>query len=184
MSLSPLKTAALATVAALAFSTSGFGLTILTTDSDSYLGSVQPGVPSGDTQVEGYVDQLAGMAPGASISIDGNLFIRSDNTFGMLPDADFAWKQDDNTTTFDLTGGSFDYVLAKYGVGQDGGTLVWYIAGLLDIIQLPASAFSGTGLSHTTFFNASASVPDGGLTATLLGLGLVGLAYFSRRRTA
>jgi hypothetical protein len=184
MRLSPLKTAALAIVAAWAFSSTGFALTILTTASDSYLGSVQPGVPSGDAQVEGYVDQLALMPPGSSISVDGNLFIRSDNVFGMLPDADFAWKQDDNTTTFDLTGGSFDYVLAKYGVGNDGGTLVWYIAGLLDVIQLPASAFGGTGLSHTTFFNAFTSVPDGGLTAGLLGLGLVVLVYFSRRRTA
>ncbi len=76
--------------------------------------------------------------------------------------------------------------LRKYG---SEGIRVWYIGNLAatDTVTLP-SKFSpnvnGGGLSHYTLYNAperdTRDVPDGGTTAALLGLSMVGLGLIRR----
>jgi hypothetical protein len=75
------------------------------------------------------------------------------------------------------------YISGKYG---NDGIHVWYIGNLAatDTVTLPQK-FAGTtgpGLSHFTLYTADQfDVPDGGTTAALLGLSLVGLGMIRRR---
>lgn len=79
----------------------------------------------------------------------------------------------------------FNYVLAKYD-GPNGGAVLFHLAG--QAYTLPAdsaglwvnTAGQGYGLSNFTGYG-SVSVPDGGATLTLLGLGLTGILWMSRR---
>jgi len=93
-----------------------------------------------------------------------------------LPDATFGT---DNINTpqgpkeFDLDLSGWSYVLLKYGNNFqyyfiEPGTSVEHFGPFEN------------GLSHYTFFNPTA-VPDGGLTVMLLGLGVGGVALFSRK---
>src|SRR5688572_1632724 len=175
MNISKLKNWLLLGSLAVAIAGNAHALTILTTSSASYLGSIQPGTPAGDSQSESYVNQLVSMGLGASITISGNTFVRSSNVLSGMPAADLDFKNEGSLNSFNLTGTSYEYIYGKYGVGQDGGTLVWFIDGAKDTFQLPQTAFSGTQLSHTSFFNATTTtVPDGGSTVALLGLALAG----------
>lgn len=175
---------------ALPFQASAISLTI----GDSYyLGSVNPGVPAGETHEEGYIDQLRGMAaPSGPSLVGGQTYTRSGNAFGIpdganLPAADFATKYEDDSDDFPplpsfpfTLPGEFVYLLAKYGVGGPTGNQVshiWVISGL-DEVELDESA-----LSHISLFNRGGdiTVPDGGATALLLGAAMAGFAALRRR---
>ena len=89
------------------------------------------------------------------------------------------YKTDTSNPVIDLDGYKYDWVIAKWG--QDAE--VYYIGDLtgeiqLNLINFPSQAH---GLSHYTLFNRTA-VPDGGTTAALLGVGLVGLGFLARRK--
>ncbi len=74
-------------------------------------------------------------------------------------------------------GGLYTYLFAKYD-GPNYGSEVWYVGDLSGIIEIPATA-GGYGLSGWTLFGTGVpGVPDGGITAMLLGtaLGALGLA--------
>lgn len=143
------------------------------------IGYVQYGIPSGDADRTAYVNHLIDMALGSSDSALGQTFTRSSNDFGTLPDAVFALN---GTSTSINLGSGYLYLFAKYD-GPNWGSEVWYVGDLSGTITIPATG-GGYGLSGWTLFNpGGTSVPDGGTTALLLGLGLVGLSFIARRRT-
>ncbi|HVK59465.1 MAG TPA: VPDSG-CTERM sorting domain-containing protein, partial [Candidatus Kapabacteria bacterium] len=78
-------------------------------------------------------------------------------------------------------GAGYLYALAKYGGGQDRGpSVIYYLGGVA--LDIPNQAPTGQwGLSHVTLFNPGNNVPDGGTTAVLLGLGMLGLSMFRRK---
>ncbi len=163
---------------------SAYGVTLAIGDA-YYLGSVVPGTPADGDHEAAYINYLAGMTPGTSqndVEVipgnppDSNNLTRSSNNFGVLPEAIFSSKNDASTPlTFDLTGSTL-YILSKYGQGS----LVWFVNGYVGEVTVAAD-FNGKGLSHTSFFGGSVTVPDGGATLALLGAALVGLGAFRRR---
>jgi hypothetical protein len=80
-----------------------------------------------------------------------------------------------------ITGASI-YVLAKGGTTQ--GNYIWNITGWdgEDLIDISGLYSGGGSISHLSILTGdSTSVPDGGTTALLLGLGLFGTALVVRR---
>lgn len=87
------------------------------------------------------------------------------------------YKVETSNPVIDLGGFRYDWVLAKWGKNAE----VYYIGDLTGVIELTRVNLSKGGLSHYTLFNRTA-VPDAGSTVTLLGLGLLGLGWWVRRR--
>ncbi len=160
--------------AMLAFSNSAKALTI----GDAHeLGFVNFGIPSGDSDRLTYVNHLVGMALGTSDKADGQTYFRSNNAFSPLPQAVLGGLVDGTSTTINLGSGLYTYLFAKYD-GPNYGSEVWYVGNLSGVITIPATA-GGYGLSGWTLFGPGVpGVPDGGITAMLLGtaLGALGLA--------
>ena len=142
------------------------------------LGFVNFGIPSGDADRLNYVNHLIGMALGSQDDAFGQHFTRSNNAFGQLPQAVLAGHVNGTSTSINLgAGGLYTYLFAKYD-GPNYGSEVWYVGDLSGIIEIPATA-GGYGLSGWTLFGTGVpGVPDGGITAMLLGtaLGALGLA--------
>ena len=142
------------------------------------LGFVNFGIPSGDADRLNYVNHLIGMALGSQDDAFGQHFTRSNNTFGQLPQAVLAGHVNGTSTSINLgAGGLYTYLFAKYD-GPNYGSEVWYVGDLSGIIEIPATA-GGYGLSGWTLFGTGIpGVPDGGISAMLLGtaLGALGLA--------
>src|SRR5438874_13801814 len=175
---STMKFALLCTVvlgAMLAFSNNAHALTI---GDPHELGFVNFGIPSGDSDRLTYVNHLVGMALGTSDKADGQNYFRSNNSFSPLPQAVLAGHVNGTSTTINLGAqGTYTYLFAKYD-GPNYGSEVWYVGDLSGIIEIPATA-GGYGLSGWTLFGTGVpGVPDGGITAMLLGtaLGALGLA--------
>lgn len=128
----------------------------------------------------------------------GDTYQRSGNSFSPLPTATATGAQfasgiadGASTLTLDLsTLGSFTYLVAAYD-GPNGGVEVWDIAGLTGSIDIPryaepigtdgslqtSSKYLMTGWS---LLNPSGSVPDGGVTLSLLGFALLGIGTVRR----
>ncbi len=142
------------------------------------LGFVNFGIPSGDADRLNYVNHLIGMALGSEDDAFGQHFTRSNNAFGQLPQAVLAGHVNGTSTSINLgAGGLYTYLFAKYD-GPNYGSEVWYVGDLSGIIEIPATA-GGYGLSGWTLFGTGVpGVPEGGITAMLLGtaLGTLGLA--------
>jgi len=141
------------------------------------LGFVNFGIPSGDSDRLTYVNHLVGMALGTSDKADGQTYFRSNNTFSPLPQAVLGGLVDGTSTTINLGSGLYTYLFAKYD-GPNYGSEVWYVGNLSGMITIPATA-GGYGLSGWTLFGPGVpGVPDGGITAMLLGtaFGALGLA--------
>jgi hypothetical protein len=141
------------------------------------LGFVNFGIPSGDADRLNYVNHLIGMAVGTQDDALGQHFTRSNNAFSQLPQAVLAGHMNGTSTSIDLgAGGLYTYLFAKYD-GPNYGSEVWYVGDLNGTIEIPATA-GGYGLSGWTLFGTGVpGVPDGGITAMLLGtaLGALGL---------
>ena len=169
-------------------------LTILAAnDTDPFfLGAVDPGSGSPDDQA-GLINNLltiaadAGADDGFSVTIDGRLYNRSDNACVGCPAASTTGELADDTdpsTTIDAT--NWVYLKAKYG----NTMVVWYVENINDTVQIPANfgpggsaPGAGGGLSHWVLYNPTPpTVPDGGATLGLLGLGMLGLGYLRRRK--
>jgi hypothetical protein len=117
------------------------------------------------------------MALGTSDKADGQTYFRSNNTLSPLPQAVLGGLVDGTSTTINLGSGLYTYLFAKYD-GPNYGSEVWYVGDLSGMITIPATA-GGYGLSGWTLFGPGVpGVPDGGITAMLLGtaLGALGLA--------
>ena len=141
------------------------------------LGFLWPGLPSGNQDRVTYVNHMVGMALGSIDISNGQIYSRSNNAFTPLPTA--VWALNGRGTTINLgTGGIYTYLFANYtGFGAE----VWYVGNLSGIITIPSIG----GLCFLTNWTllgpgAGVGVPDGGITAMLLGLALCALTV-SRR---
>lgn len=140
------------------------------------LGFLWPGAPIGNQNNVTYVNHLVGMALGSIDIANGQIYFRSNNTFSSLPTAVSALSG--TGTTINLgAGGVYTYLFANYnGLGAE----VWYVGDLHGVITIPA-IFNLCGLTQWTLFGpAGAGVPDGGITAMLLGLALGALGIARR----
>ena len=149
-----------------------------------YLGWVDPSTPANASgEVQSINDLLARPAPSGPTTISGVTYVRSSNTCGgPCPAATTTGNQqglvDANVdgTTISVTG--FTYLLAKYGTRAE----VWYIGGLTGSQTIPLTGSNGNGTSHYSLYNLTTTqVPDGGVTAGLLGLAMLGVGYLRRR---
>jgi hypothetical protein len=166
---------------ALAFGSTARATTLTIGDSHE-LGFVTFGIPSGDTDREAYVNAMIGLPLGGSthvvLSGHDNLVTRSNNDFGSLPQP-AVLLQNGTSTTIDLGSGLYSYLFAKYD-GPNYGAEVWFVGDLSGVITIPATG-GKYGLSGWSLFGPGASTPDGGTTATLLGMALTGLAGLRAR---
>ncbi len=165
-------------------------------------------VPSGGqaTRDMAMINTLVGMYNG-TISSPNLPYVLSGNDFGAppLPDAvatgdvitpasGISYALDGNVTI--TLGSGYRYLIAMYD-GPNGGGTVWDLSALAagTVVELPAFAQpNGSsdmktgkyGITTWSLFNPTTpppppSVPDGGATVALLGLGLVALAGVRRR---
>jgi hypothetical protein len=156
----------------------------LTIGDSNEIGFINYGIPSGDADVAAYVNHLIDMGLNTSDTALGQDFTRSGNDFGPLADAVLASRTTYGTVGSDTVeidlGAGYLYLLAKYD-GPNYGSEVWYVGGLTGKITIPSKG-GGYGISGTSLFNGTPSVPDGGMTLVLLGSSLTGLALLARSR--
>lgn len=157
--------------------------TILTTTIPEYLGSIDPGSPSSPTDELGYINTLLGLGANGSVTVGGHTYSASSNDCAGCPPAVFAGNTgnvDTNGPVLNLDVSNWTYLLAKYADVD----YVWTVANLTTV-DIPATLDNGqgNGLSHYILFNPTGAtgVPDGGTTAGLLGLAMLGLGYVRRR---
>jgi hypothetical protein len=147
------------------------------------LGIVYPAQPTGAAADVSYINGIIGLSLGGESTVSGNLVWRSDNAFSSLPKA--TTIGDASGTSAALLDTGFTYLAANYGSGINGGLEIWDIASILggSTIDLSLTA-DGLNLSGWVLFNPSSnsnqSVPDGGPTALLLGIGLLGVCLTCR----
>ena len=167
----------------------------LTIGDANYVGVIIDGIPPNDALEPRYVNSLILVAPGDSAQCSDPLVntevcnrVGSPAALVGLPAVDLT-GQSKTETANELSGNvlvnGWEYISGKYG---SFGIRVWYIGNLAptDTVTLPQKFNGGTtgpgGLSHYTLYNANQfDVPDGGTTAALLGLSLVGLGMIRRR---
>jgi hypothetical protein len=174
----------------------------LTSSSGEFLGVIVTGEPSSTDQEVIYINDLVGLAPNGTATIDTGAggsnephnFTRSGNTlcYSTCPSATATGASSSGSnpsaTGIDVTG--FTYLLAKYD-GPNGGDLVWYVAGLSGAIDItpdlagnPICTTGSCGLSHYELFNstghATPSVPEPS-AFFLLGFGLLTLRIMSKK---
>lgn len=155
---------------------------ILDESSSRYLGSVTKSTPSNPANEVNYINEMTGLALNGSTIFNGNTIERSGNSFSDLPTATTTGSYKNNAgTPFVINLDDFEtgwtYLYAKYGSGNDNvGALVWVVTGLTGEVQIPSQK-----LSHWSLYNpGDKTVPDGGLTALLLGLALSGMGATRR----
>ena len=170
---------------------SGSAASALTVGDAFFVGTIIDGIPASPQDEINYINSLIQVAPNTldpqcNLDTDEACDRTGSNQFpaNTLPQANLTLAQRVETGTLtSFTAGDYEYVLAKYGSGQSGGgSYVWYIATLDGTQTLPATfGTGGPGISHYSLYNATVSAPDGGTTAALLGLSMVGLGMIRRR---
>ena len=139
----------------------------LTSDSPEYMGYYDNPEPASAADEAGYINFLAGLAPGTSDTEDASpppgsirTYNRSNNAL-CYPTctaavAGGAVKDESGSGDVNLDG-DWLYLIGKYD-GPSGGSMVWYVADLDGMWDIPTSGPEDLtfGLSHWTLFN-----PDG-----------------------
>ena len=161
----------------------------VTIGGDGYLGSVNNGTPSNSDAQITYINYLIGMPLGDTDppleagnppAPGGNIFVRSlepcTPDLGGCPAATDGISDQTPSGTVNVTGWEWLYV--KYG----GGAHVWYVGNLSGNQAVPLDGGQFGGQSHYALYNATTTVPDGGATLGLLGLGMLGIGYLRRRK--
>jgi hypothetical protein len=169
--------AALAAVALLCGSAYAVPINI-TNDGTSLVGDVGKNATLGDNSPEKSFEWLRdSQVPGYN-SI----------TSSSLPAPVFTGYLDAGTGAVDVTG--FLYAVLHYGkgsggTGQGGGIVALYLNGQTGSFSFPGSGAGPNGkggLSSVRLYKGETTdVPDGGATAALLGLGVLGLTMFRRK---
>jgi hypothetical protein len=175
----------------LAMTLSANTASALTVGDVNYIGAVVDGVPAGDAFEVAYVNSLLDQATG---TVQLCLYATDEqcrrtgsslNTTGFA-DASLTGLVKDESGNNTFNASNWTYVLAKYGNSYPGDqfnpagqiSLVWYVGNLSGTqTVLPTQ-----GLSHLTLLNPRTTVPDGGATLGLLGLGMLALGYLRRRK--
>ena len=178
---------AMACVLALGLSASTASALAIGDADPNYLGSVDPGAPANPEDEVAYINVLLGMLLSTTFDEDTSpppgdfrRYTRSDNACVGCPtaDDDGAAPKDESGTvdSIDVTG--WTYLVAKYG----NVSHVWYVGDLSGDVDVPLeTGGKGGGQSHVSLYNPGERVPDGGATAGLLGLAMLGLGYLRRR---
>ena len=162
----------------------------------NYIGYVDPGTPADADAEVFYINHLLGIAPGGT-DLDFNPppsppdqlydYSREDSTLDCsgCPAATTVGADSGNAPSGSVDVDGWTYLVAKYG----NVSHVWYVVGL-GTVDVPLSGFGGfnkqgdpqtNGQSHYSLYNPGEKVPDGGATAGLLGLAMLGLGYLRRR---
>lgn len=181
---------ALACVLALGLSASTASALAISDADPNYLGWVDPSVPADASgEVQSINDLLAQPSPSGPTTISGVTYLRTANDCpGGCPAAEEAGADQGQgpSASVDVTG--WTYLVAKYGTAAH----VWYVGDLTGAQDVPLNGFGGfhpktgepqiNGQSHYSLYNpTTTTVPDGGATAGLLGLAMLGLGYLRRR---
>lgn len=155
---------------------------------DEFLGWADPGAPASPGDEVGYIANLINgtfISPGGTaIEIYGQNNNKTRNYSREDSDlvAVFASPTETNADRFgstspDLSGMSYQYVLGKYGTRS----YVWYFEDGVSDFEMPSS-LPGGGLSHTSVYNlVVAAVPEPGSLIVWGGLALTGLCFCSRK---
>jgi len=151
-----------------------------------YLGSITDGIPPSDENQLNWLNEIIGMSNGdtmPSTNPAGESLFRYDNGFTDLDDAVAGNKQEDDGTR--TVGSTSVYVMGKYGKanGPDQVTYLWYIGDVPEGTVLKLND-ARDGLSHTTLFSSTTTVPYGGTTVALFGLSLLGFGVVLRKLKA
>lgn len=155
--------------------------------STGMVGTIRSGEPANPEYEADYANWLLGLASNVETTHDFGSPEGSHTFKTSSVDYDSAVALSNGQQSGGLSGSGWDWVLAKYD-GPNGGDVLWYVGGAA--FTLPSdseglwenTAGEGYGLSHWTGFGGSTSVPDGGMTAILLGLGLAAIAAVASRR--
>jgi hypothetical protein len=120
-----------------------------------------------------YLNHLIRMALGTVHVANGEVYSRSSHDFESLPVATEVLSGRRGIINLG-TGSLYTYLFATY---NGYGTEVWYVGNLNGMITIPFR-IAAHYLTGWTLFSTGTAVPDGGLTATLLGaaLGVLALA--------
>jgi hypothetical protein len=190
-----MKKSIIACVAALAFAGSNLVAVPVSIPSNHLLGTVVPSTPANPANESGMVNFLVnaynlGTSTGTLLGDNPNdpqlEIYKLIYTPGIIPNpAPLAGAGIPVVTSNKLVplgaGGSYNWLFAKYG--QNGQA--YYIGDLAGDIVLPNRGVNGGGLSGYTFFGGSGpnstQVPDGGITALLLGSVMAGFGLITRR---
>lgn len=186
---------ALAGSAILAIATVAYAVPI---PDDQLLGTVVPGLPSDEGDQTEMVRFLVAALnsgsyspvayPGAGVSLGDNpADPQPDEVYTLwapdglgtpapLPAAPGVKTETDNPTV-DLGAFQYDYLLAKFGTDA----AVFWIGNLSGVIDIPNLTGNKNGLSNYLLVNPRTNVPDGGATALLFGLGLLGVSLAALR---
>lgn len=173
---------------ALAFSIGGISeADALSIGDVNDLGLINPNHPADPTDTASFVDILLDRPLNSGpTTIGANQYTRTGNDplNGAYPDAVFGTEPSGAPTSINL-GSGYLYLVAKYD-GPNYGSVVWYVGGMTGTVTIPSTATNGQyGLSHVYLYNPGhVSVPDGGATLALLGLGLVAVEGVRRRMTS
>lgn len=119
--------------------------------------------------------------------IAGTTFVAGDitkyNGGDLLPDASIL-EELGGADGYFLVPSGWNYLVAQYD-GKNGGSVVIQLDGNSAKVPWDSSLIWGTGdkhaLSHYSVAGSS-NVPDGGTTAAMLGLSLLGMRFFFRRK--
>ena len=153
------------------------------------------------------INGLLAVALGTRSGADPEYY-RSITNFGVLPAATSVGAGLYGASDLSIVLPSvFQYLIVGYD-GQNGGSQVYYIGGLAagDTINIVPMAYPNHGLpknadcggssepdcghlkageyyemTHLTFLNPGGTVPDGGMTLSLLGVAMAGMGLIARR---
>lgn len=164
------------------------GLALLSVNANAhlvYMGEYQPNLPNANPDTE--LDWLKTL-PG--VPSDVEFLFKDDGTINNPKNLDITVTGLDaltGTVSWDvsLSGWSIDYVLVKSGSGRDvGGYNVYSVSADQRFVNLLGDEIVGPynkEISHVSIFGRpGGTVPDGGLTAVLLGLALSGMGATRR----
>lgn len=172
------KTLLTAMACVLALGLSASTASALAIGDANYLGWVDPSTPANaGGEVQSINDLLDRPAPSGPTTISGVTYLRTANCPACV-DATTTGANQGNapSATVDVTG--WTYVLAKYGTRAE----IWYVGNLTGVQPLPLVGSNGNTQSHYSRYNPTTTqVPDGGVTAGLLGLAMLGVGYLRRR---
>jgi len=171
-------------------------ITVLTTSSTNFLGSITPDGGSEEEEAA-QITHLVGMAINTTqddVDVGFNQeddYVRDDGSCGTCPDATAVGSVKDDTGTeggatgnLGDFGSGFTYLKGKYDAAE-GGALVWYVAGLTGEFEIPESfgtcGSEGCGLSHWVLFNPGGTNVAEPSTTLLAGLAFAGIAFVGRK---
>ena len=185
MKIPNLKIAAL--IVATIMSISSHAVTIFTLADTRLIGQITPGTSTATEDNAAYVNSLVdrshGISP-SSFDFAENTYLLFNTQGGTLTYAEAAAATSGAVGGDHLVAGvtGYEYLVVKYD-GANGEAYVFNVAGITGDVQVPATDPRKNTHNKYLLFNAAGTtrVPDGGITAIMLGLGFAAMGMVSRR---